>query len=287
MRYRIERRDGVSTGSAWWNVAGTAFHETVREWETKSAGDVIMSADAAAERFPHHLANAIADEVIARGIPLSEWRVSGRATQQYPNKEDRTWWLDNGPEMVAKYVLAQQGRESEVLRLNDGETLALELGFLYRMDDLGELPPLKGFIDQVLYFPRSDAVLIRDYKSGSRVPVDTLQLKVYRLALESCFGITASKWWGDYWRARKGEATKGVDLTDRDKCEREVRYRLHVMDTAETLGLYAPNPSDMCGQCGVRPHCPAMSDEPFAVWRWPGTWPETPAPALDSPRAGA
>lgn len=282
MRYYVERHKGVSTGSAWWNVAGTAFHESVREWETRSAGDVIMTPDAAAERFPHHLANAIADEVIARGVPLSEWRVSGRATQQYPNKEDRAWWLDNGPEMVAKYVLAQQGRESEVLRLADGQTLALELGFMLRLDD--ELPPLKGFVDQVLYFPRTDAILIRDYKSGSRVPVDTLQLKVYRLAIESCFGITASKWWGDYWRARKGEATKGVDLSDRAKVEREVRYRLQIMDRAETLGLYAPNPSDLCGQCGVRPHCPAMSDEPFALWPQLDV---SSAPALDASRAGA
>src|SRR6185503_1430001 len=219
MQYRLERRDGVPQGSAWWFVAGKAIHETIREWETERAapigsGIIERSADAAAERFPHHFANAIASEIIERNVPLKNWRAGGRTSTDYPNREDRTWWLDHGPEMVAKYVLAQEGRESEILRLADGQTLALELGFIWH-PDLGELPPVKGFIDQVLYFPRTDAVLIRDYKSGSSVPVDPLQLQVYRLALEDVFGITAAKWWGDFWHMRKGVATKGWDLTDR------------------------------------------------------------------------
>jgi len=266
MQYRLERRDGVARGSAWWFVAGTAIHECIREWETAAAGDVAPSPDAAAERFPHHFADAIAAEIIERNVPLKDWRAGGRTSTAYPNREDRTWWLDHGPEMVAKYVLAQQGRESEILRLADGQTLALELGFMWH-PDLGELPPVKGFIDQVLYFPRTDAILIRDYKSGSSVPVDPLQLQVYRLALEDTFGITAARWWGDFWHARKGTATKGWDLTDRSRVEAAVRYRLHAMDMAEDLNLYPPNPSSSCSACGVKPHCPAMSDEPFALWK--------------------
>jgi hypothetical protein len=271
MRYRLERRDGVTQAPAWWNVAGTAFHECIREWETDQAGYPHDSAgrtpDAQAERFGHHLANAIAETVLATGIGPSGWRTGGRASTQYPNKEDRAWWLDNGPEMVAKYVQAQEGRDCEVLRLGEqGETLALELGFLWQ-PALGELPPVKGFIDQVLYYPRTDAILIRDYKSGSSIPVDSLQVGIYRLALEQVFGIKASKWWGDYWQARKGAASRGWDLTDSAKVEAGVRYRLHAMDMAENLNLYPPNPGNNCSACGVRAACPAMSDEPFALWK--------------------
>lgn len=270
MRYRLERRDGHREVPAWWNVGGTAFHETVREWETAATGDVTPSVDATAERFPHHLANAIADELLNDPLktPMSEWRVGGRESQQYPNKENRLWWLDKGPEMVAKYVTAQEGRGCEILRIGQqSEALALELGFLWHIDDLGELPPLKGYIDQVLYFPDTDSILVRDYKSGSHTPTDTLQLKVYRLALEQVYGITARKWWGDYWMARKGYATKGLDLTDSARCEAEVRYRLHSMHVAEELNLYPPNPTNMCSSCGVREHCPAMSDSPTALWK--------------------
>lgn len=271
MRYRLERRDGVPTGSAWWNVGGTAFHETIREWETLAAGDAAPSADATALRFPHHLAEATAAEVIRSGTGPHEWRTGGRVSEKYPNKEDRAWWLDKGPEMAAQYVLAQEGREYEILRLDAGSIgadgvapLALELGFLYDPGD--NLPPLKGFIDQVLYFPVSDSILIRDLKSGSNMPVDPFQLQVYRLALEQCFGIEAAHWWGDYWNARKGVATKGYNLADRFKLEQAVRYRLSTMDTAESLGLYAPNPGNNCSACGVKAHCPAMSDQPFATW---------------------
>lgn len=278
MRYRLERRDGAPQGSSWWFVGGTAVHEAIREWETKAAlfGGTAgpPSADWAAERFGHHLAEATAAEVLARGVPLTEWRAGGRATKQYPNKEDRSWWLDNGPEMVAKYVLAQEGRESEILRI-DSEALALELGFMLR---LGDLPPVKGFIDQVLYFPQTDAVLIRDIKAGAQTPVDTLQLKVYRLALTQCFGIQALSWWGDYWDARKGEPTRGVDLKDLPKVAREVAYRVRTMDTAERAGLYLPNPGSNCSACGVKAHCPAMSDSPTASW-------EGPRRALDAPLA--
>lgn len=288
MRYYLERVKGVPQGSAWALVGGTAFHETIREWETHAAlyGGTAgtMDPDTAAERFAHHLAEATSAEIIARGVPLKEWRASGRSSTQYPNKEDRSWWLDHGPEMVAKYVVAQEGRECEVLRLGDaGDALALELGFTWRPGE-PDLPPIDGFIDQVLYFPRTDSIIVRDLKSGAQVPRDHLQVKLYRLAVEQAYGITATKWWGDYWDARKGEATKGVDLTDRDRVEREVRYRVRAMDTAETLGLYPPNPGNNCSACTVKPHCPAMSDEPFATW--PRGAADT-APALDAPSAGA
>jgi len=237
MRYRIERRDGAPTGSAWWNVGGTAFHE-------------------------------IAEEILTRGVPLADWRAGGRESKAYPNREDRSWWLDNGPEMVAKYVLAQEGRTSEILRLVDGSTLALELGFMWRPAAAG-LPPVKGFIDQALIFPDADTILIRDLKAGSQMPVDTLQLKLYRLALEDCFGVKARKWWGDYWHGRKGAATRGLDLTDRARVEEEVTYRLDTMNRAELAGLYLPNPGTNCSACGVREHCPAVSDKQHATWRRP------------------
>lgn len=276
MRYRLERRDGIRGVPQWALVGGTAFHECIREWETTAAigpASVVLSADEQAERFGHHFANATAETQLANlDHPLATWRASGRSSAAYPNKEDRGWWLDKGPEMVAQYVLAQAGREYEILRMPDpspeplGDALALELGFMLRLPGL---PPVKGFIDQVLYFPRTDAVIVRDLKSGAQIPQDQLQVKVYSLALRQCFGIDAPKMWGDYWDARKGVATKGVDLSDVARVEAEVRYRVAAMDTAEQLDLYPPNPSNLCSSCGVRKHCPAMSDEPSTSWSVP------------------
>lgn len=282
MQYRLERRDGVRAKPAWFFVGGTAFHECIREWETMLADPTLppTSADAIAERFAHHLAQATAATILETGVPLHEWRVGGRSSKAYPNKEDRSWWLDKGPEMVAQYVLAQEGRASEILRLDD-QTLALELGFLWQPAG-GELPPVKGFIDQVLYFPRTDQIIVRDLKAGASTPIDPLQLQIYRLALEQVYGIKATKWWGDFWLGRNGEATRGWDLTDAVKVEAAVRYRLHSMDVAETLNLYQVNPGNGCSSCGVRAHCPAMSDEPFALWKHGERYGAPVAPALDA-----
>lgn len=249
---------GVAEIPAWWNVGGTAFHECVREWELSEERP---SADTQAERFAHHLANATADAVLSHpNCPsMSMWRAAR-------GREDRTWWLDNGPEMVANYVLAQQGREYEILVLPNTAAPAMETEFdldLGAEPDGYVLPPIKGFIDQILIWPRTGDITVRDLKSGSTMPADSFQLKVYRLAAERALGIDGARWFGDYWRARKGASTSPVLLDDVAAIEAEVRYRTRAMDEQERRGYYAPNPSNLCGSCGVRAHCPTV--EP-AAW---------------------
>lgn len=251
MAYRLHRVDQVPEIPAWWNVGGTAFHECIREWETEHAypgDDNARNPDTQAERFGHHLAEQTAVTVLASGVNMSTWRIA-RA-----GKEDRTWWLDNAPTWVAAYVTTALARESTILGLSG--SLALELAFMWRP---AGLPLVKGFIDQVHRFPNGD-ILIRDLKTGSHQPADSLQLKIYRLALEDCYGVTAPRWWGDYWLARKGQATRAVDLTDRIRVETEVRARLGIMDAAERAGYYMPNPSNLCSACGVRTACPVMGE---------------------------
>lgn len=262
MAYRLHRIDNVTEVPAWWNVGGTAFHECIREWETyvyaecESGADWPPpierrpDADDQAERFRHHLAEQTAQTVLDSGVNLSAWRVarSGR--------EDRDWWLDNAPGWVAAYVTAALARESHIETL--GGAPAMEVEFLWRPPEPG-LPGMKGFVDQVHRFPNGD-ILIRDLKSGSHKPVDPLQLQIYRLALEDEFGISAPRWWGDYWMARQGSATRAVDLTDRAPIERAVYARLAIMDAAERNGYYPANPSSLCSACGVRAACPVMGD---------------------------
>lgn len=257
MAYRLHRVDGVVEIPAMWNVGGTAFHETIREFETKMTDpNTAISADWWAERFAHHLAEQIAATVLSSGVAFSSWRCARGG------KENREWWLDNAPAWVAAYVEAARDRESALLTLPNTAPAA-EVEFLWT--PAPGLPPVKGFIDQVLKFPNGD-ILIRDLKSGSNRPVDTLQLKVYRLALEDEFGITAPRWWGSYWMARKGIEVGGyyddrpIDLTERGPIEVEVTTRLAVMDAAERSGYYLANPSSMCSACGVRAACPVMGD---------------------------
>jgi len=257
MAYRLQRVDGVVEVPAWWNVGGTAFHECIREWETSALDNPEPSTpDTQAERFRHHIAEQTAATVLSSGINMSAWRVARGG------KEDRDWWLDNAPGWVAAYVTAALARESHI------ETVAgmpgMEVEFMWRPAPY--LPEVKGFIDQVHRFPNGD-ILIRDLKSGSSRPVDSLQLKVYRLALEDEYGVSAPAWYGDYWLARRGEPTRAINLTDRGPIEAEVFNRLAMMDSAEQAGYYMPNPSSLCSACGVRAACPVMGD-PATARSW-------------------
>jgi putative RecB family exonuclease len=256
MAYRLQRVDGVTELPAWWNVGGTAFHECVREWESFPPAER-PDPDDQAERFRHHLAEQTAATVLASGVNLSSWRVARGG------KEDREWWLDNAPGWVAAYVTAATARESVIETVGGLPGMEVEFMWSPRAVIAGEkLPDVKGFIDQVHRFPNGD-VLIRDLKSGSTKPVDPLQLMVYRLALEDEFGVevpAGAKWWGDWWMARPGSATRAVDLTDRAAVYYQVTNRLALMDGAERSGYYLANPSSMCSACGVRAACPVMGD---------------------------
>mgnify|MGYP003353718643 CR=1 FL=1 len=48
--------------------------------------------------------NEIADVEKSTGTNPTDWRVSGRASKKYPDKENRIWWEENGQEMFAKFV---------------------------------------------------------------------------------------------------------------------------------------------------------------------------------------
>ena len=251
MRYRLERLEQAYETPAWWYIGGDTFHETVRWWETEHANGRTHNADDTARKFELVWADQLAKTILENpNVRPSEFRAARAGT------EDRDWWKDHGPTMAADYVTGQHGRETEILRL-DGDTLALELGFVV---DIGGIE-IKGFIDQVLVYPSTGHVLVRDHKTGSSMPEDPLQRQVYALGLRHAFGIDRPMW-GAYWRARRtsktpaGE-TKLIRLDD-PAMESLVSWRIAEMDRAERAGFYPVRPSSLCGSCGVRGSCPIM-----------------------------
>ena len=41
------------------------------------------------------------------GTNSSDWRVSGRVSKKYPDKENRVWWEENGQEMFANFEIGR------------------------------------------------------------------------------------------------------------------------------------------------------------------------------------
>lgn len=250
-RYYLERIEGQSSVPAWWNIGGTAFHETIRWWETGLADGHWSTPDATARKFELVFADELAKVILANpNVSPSEYRAANKGT------EGRDWWRDHGPTMAADYVTGQDGREFSVLKLAP-DTLALEIGFTVNIGGID----VKGFIDQALIHNQTRAVQVRDHKTGSRLPDDPIQLQIYAIALRRIFGINAPIW-GNYWRARRTARREAGEtspmLIDVDAIEPIVAWRVREMDRADAAGMYPPRPSSFCGSCGVRGLCPAM-----------------------------
>lgn len=248
MRYRLQHYDRVPEMPAWWNVGGMAFESCVVEWESTRDKP---TPDNQAERFAMHFDLYTQLHISMRpDIPVTAWRAAR-------GREDGQWWHDNGPEMVAKYVTAQLGREYELLAFPD------ELTFDHPMLTTG----LRAIPDQVLWYPGAKHLVIQDLKAGSTIPNDDLQLKIYRLALNDWVTNTmrlaptnSIRWFGQFWSARKGQAVGTVELTDLPHVLDEVAFRVNVMDAAERAGLYPPNPGNFCSSCPVKVACPVKGD---------------------------
>jgi putative RecB family exonuclease len=236
---------------AWWFLAGDAIHKATEDMDCGAE-------DTPWEMFNHHftIAIAAADET---GIPRSQWKAGGRATKDFPNKEDESYWRMHGPTMVANWV---QWRDSLFTRgwqfytLDNGRP-AIEVPIELAFDDV----TVKGYIDRVFVNDNGEAVVV-DLKSGSRVPASTLQLGVYALGMSEQHGITPIL--GGYYMTRQGNMPETHSLL------KYTRERVGNWFASAKRGIEAevfiPHVGPFCGTCSVAKYCSAMggSDEGLA-----------------------
>lgn len=264
MKYRLQRVDGEQERPAWWNVGGTAFHATIEWWERAVlAGERPGSGDA--QKYFTSMFDAGIGVLEARsGVPRTQFRAANKGT------ENEAWWREKGALMVNSYVLAHSdptqavsfGDVAEFYNQHaDIEIAALELPF--SIDAAGI--ELQGYIDQARFTQWGH--LVRDLKAGRNVPSSTFQLGVYAHALRLQYGVTGPIL-GEYWMARKGEATQPVDLLKLWPWGAIV-YQAHQAERGRRAGLFPAVPSSFCGSCGVREACPTQT----------GDWPVTIIPS--------
>lgn len=269
MAVRLARFDRLDDGSrlprgvGMWNVGGNAFHSAVREWEAMNAEHVDATVngyptapaptpDEAAERWRHHFTEEIVSTTLKSGMGPDKWKVAQRG------RETREWWLDKGPEMMATYVEQQQYRQSIILPLDD-DALALELGLLTAPDVFGV--PVKMFLDQAHYYPKTHDIEVRDLKTG-RIPHDPLQLQTYGVALAHTPALLPDQVrniYGSNWDARKGDTTPAISITKVD--HNQTNYRYKAAAAAIARRDFEPRPTMLCGSCDVRAYCPIMGNE--------------------------
>lgn len=177
-------------------------------------------------------------------LDLTKARVAGRATKANPNKEDATWWNEQGPVWVDQYIQWRKANTNWKIWKTPQGAKAIEL----ELNPIIAGVPVKMVIDRV--FEVDGELVIVDLKTSTRRPVSDLQLGFYKVGVEQMLGVTVNR--GNYWMSRDAGTGEMIDLS---------RYTLDMLeylvsgfDKARQAGIFLPNLSS-CSYCGLTEHC--------------------------------
>lgn len=246
----------------WALIGGHAFHAAVEQIEREP---VQPSAGWQADHlWRHHFDVEVQMTEASQPVPRSRWRASKRGA------EGETWWNANGPEMLRRYLAARPDEPTASLPASPPDPLgALEDAIeIERAVDVptGYGPvQYRAIIDRVTvrHDPRPGGVtlVIRDYKTGDRMPSDTQQLGEYASVLRLLGVPPQIKIVGTFFNAHKGTWTPEVDLDEAWPAE-WFTYLVttgHAQRLALTQGPTPARPSPFCGGCSVRWACPVKN----------------------------
>lgn len=244
-RFRLERVLNAPQSDAWWFIAGDAIHKATEDCDI----DEVTDEDTAHEYFLSVWNSNLAK--LDRTKPI---KAGGRATKEFPNKEDEAFWTAKGGSMVWNWVNWREKKFAEgwqFLPMPDGRP-AIEVAVQVEFPDV----LVKGYVDRILVSPEGEVVVL-DLKSGSRQPASSLQLGVYALGVARNFGIQPSL--GTYWMARSGEHTQPVSLLHYTY-ETVGRWFTNAKNGIEA-GAFVPKVGPFCGSCAVAPYCKAVGGD--------------------------
>jgi len=182
-------------------------------------------------------------------VPFEQYTATGRSSAKYPNKEDASWWADNGPGMVEKFIEWRNATRWDIWETPDGQNgIELEIRV--------ELPqskiPLLMFLDRVYVTPVGQLTVV-DLKTG-RTPDISEQLGFYATGIELKYGPEFRPQWGFWYDARKGEVSKPMSLDFWTPAVVEARA-LEVV-AAINAGSFPARPANGCERwCSSRQFC--------------------------------
>jgi len=240
---------------SWAGVGGRAFHKLAEVYDRE--GCVPWDDETWRQTASAVFMGEIASEIDKTAVPSDEWRVSGRASKAWPNREDRAWWDHHLPEMGKAYAAWRAAHPELSLWITpDGEE-AIELEI--KVEIPGVEAPFLAFIDRIFMdSSRAGSLLIRDLKSGSRPVEDLSQLVTYASLTEVRYRVRPA--FGAIYSARKGA------LQPVFKDGREIMSLAHIstdtwikgVQQREALiatGSFPSRPGRHCSWCDVAKAC--------------------------------
>ena len=243
--YRLTKRFGVAETPAWALLGGSAVHHLTELLDIADHG-----RDVKVPTFPEQLQKEIDEQVRRTGLTEDCYRASGRSSKQWPNKEDKGWWLANGPAMVSRWQSFVRSVPWDIAELPDvnGELApAVEV----ELDIKVAGTTIKAFVDRVFQHRQTGELITLDLKSGANDPPSANQLGLYKVGLEQAFGRPIR--WGYFWSARSGVTSQPYDLSE--FTHERVEWEYETFRFARDRGLYLANPGQACSYCQVKDYC--------------------------------
>ena len=175
---------------------------------------------------------------------------TGRASAKHGGKRTESYWLEEGPKMVQRWLDWREANPWQVWTLPDTGEAAIELDAAFTLP--GDIY-VKAYIDRVFVTPAGELVIL-DIKTG-REPETAEQLGLYACAIEARWGVRPT--WGAFWDAQKGEHT-GFKLLD----AYTPGYLANVFEDAIrgiNAGSFLAKPANGCAKwCSVARACAAV-----------------------------
>lgn len=178
------------------------------------------------------------------GLDFTTARVAGRATKLNPNKEDATWWYEQGSVWTDNYILWRKNNPSWKIWTTPQGAKAIEL----ELNPIIAGVPVKMFIDRI--FEVDGKLVIVDLKTSRARPQSDLQLGFYKVGVEMMLGVEVNL--GNYWMSRESGTGEMIDLSR--YTQDTLEYFVDGFDKARKAGIFLPN-LQSCSFCGIKEHC--------------------------------
>ena len=159
-KVRLKKIVQVPSSPTFALAGGSAVHEATANLDLLDFGVPVEGPLTFEDAFEMEVSKYIE----TTGIPESEWRVSGKASVEFPDKENRRWWMAKGPVFVANWRRFLHGSPYQVALTPDMQP-AIEIS----LDGTVGGVPFKGYLDRVLEDPKGNLILF-DLKTGVRRP---------------------------------------------------------------------------------------------------------------------
>lgn len=244
-QWRRKRLLGHTELPGWAMVGGKAVHLVTERYDLYGLGLYQAAGWSWYQQFELAFEELIAEELQATGVPTEDWRVSGRASTRWPDKETEAFWRAEGPAFAKSYGDWRADNPGyQVWVAPDGQ-LGIELELLVDFDG----DPLLCFIDRV--FTIGNRLIVVDLKSGRTMPETTEQLLMYATCIELSYGRRPEL--GGYFDNRKGRLVHPEDMSVLSANDSIEQVKLFLGQARE--GEFLARPGRHCTFCAYAPTC--------------------------------